>query len=336
MLSDAYYKAHKNLPKGAKYYNVRDDAIAQGGVLTEIMDYPSGVIYGVFGTQEMLLHNAAAYIKREQAKTMQIETTHIVVSLTHIIKTHRHLSRDECIAFQLPTEKCRWFDNETGGLTAFSLMDKKARYMVELRRVHDAVVMHYHDIKKSLHTAKTSNAFYGVFDSAEEWNNHRDHFRTMHLLYFEPPFPFKQGTLDYDRCRCTLMGIKDALHKAPALNPIPHDEAIQMGIPPSDAGCCFRTREDALKVGGCTVKWTPLGTAMTYYAVYVSAAVARAVMRQRTETLLTKFSWEMIDNLPMRGNEYKVISVPEGYGVIDNDDECVWNPNNIPQWTMDE
>ena len=154
----------------------------------------------------------------------------------------------------------------------------------------------------------------------------------LRLLYFEPPFPFKQGTLEYDRCRCTLLGIKDALHKAPTLNPIPRDEAVKMGIPPSDVGCCFLSKEEALKVGGFTVRWASLGTSPTYYAVYCSAAVARAVMRQRTEALLANFSWEMIDNLQMKGNEYEVISVPESYGVIDHDEDRVWNPNNIPRW----
>jgi hypothetical protein len=99
MSSEACHKALANLPGEAEYYLSREDAIAQGGVLTEIMNYPSGVIYGVFRTQEILLRNAAAYIKQAQTKPMQIETTHIVVSLTHSIKTHRHLSRDECIAF---------------------------------------------------------------------------------------------------------------------------------------------------------------------------------------------------------------------------------------------
>ena len=133
----------------------------------------------------------------------------------------------------------------------------------------------------------------------------------LRLLYFEPPFPFKQGTLEYDRCRCTLLGIKDALHKAPTLNPIPRDEAVKMGIPPSNVGCCFLSKEEALKVGGFTVRWASLGTSPTYYAVYCSAAVGRAVMRQRTEALLANFSREMIDNLQMKGNENEVISVPE-------------------------
>ena len=152
------------------------------------MVYPSGVIYGVFRTQDLLLRNAAAYIKRVRAKPMTVKSTHTAVNLAHIIKTHTPLSHSDCVAFQLPTENCRWFDNETGALTAFTLKDEKARYMVELRRVHDAVVMHHHDIEKSLLAAKTSSSFYGVFDRAEDWDKHRDYISMLPLLYFEPPF----------------------------------------------------------------------------------------------------------------------------------------------------
>ncbi len=50
MSSEACHKALANLPGEAECYISRRDAIAQGGVLIEIMNYPSGVIYGVFRT----------------------------------------------------------------------------------------------------------------------------------------------------------------------------------------------------------------------------------------------------------------------------------------------
>ena len=157
----------------------------------------------------------------------------------------------------------------------------------------------------------------------------------MALLYYEPEFPFKVGSLEYDRCRCTLMGVKHALHVAPVLNPIPSAEVVAWEFPFVNPAHCFRTEEDALKMAGVTVRWTnPVGVVpFVCYAVYATTEFAEAVLAMRSEMVLTSFSHEVFQRTE---EEFKVISVPEDYGVLDYfrdyDYEGGWNPRKIPRW----
>jgi hypothetical protein len=334
----AFMKVRKNLPSLASYYLSRDEAIEQGGVLAEfIVTKENKVVYGVFPTQEQLRSSAYAYMDAK-LKTLNLpfEATHAIVSLAHLLKTHTHLSDRECLMYQLPNDDgCKWFDNETGALTAFTLKDASARYMVKLRRIHDAVLKEHYDKPQASNDVKTCGSFYGVFNHAKDWDKHRKTFSKMTLLYYEPEFPFKVGSLEYDRCRCTLMGVKNALHVAPVLNPIPSAEVVAWGFPFVNPAHCFRTEEDALKMAGVTVRWNnPVGVVpFVCYAVYATTEFAEAVLAMRSEMVLTNFSSEAFQRTE---EEFKVISVPEDYGVLDYfrdyDYEGGWNPRKIPRW----
>jgi hypothetical protein len=308
-----------DLPQGAVgYYASRDEAIEQGGVLAEIaLGYGRNgrvsMVYGVYSTQQSLCQHALAYTRS------MVDTGNIMISVAHLLKIHTPLSRKKCLMFQLPGQDCSWFDNEMGGLTAFTL--RKGSYMVRLFRK-------YTDwgIEADI-CFKTSPSFYGVFKSAEAWDDMR--YEGVSDLYEEPPFPFVEGNLDYDRCRCTLMGVENALHKPPVLHPIPKEQ-IPAPLIPYGVEYCFSTKEEALKMAGLTFHVTMPQSNVVFYAVFPDKEAVRRLFWIHFE-LCRQWPFEFKRHL--HEPVFRVISLPEDYGVVSYDDEG-WNPRQVPlEWS---
>ena len=244
-----------DLPTGAEYYSTRDEAIAQGGVLAEIVLSKTGeTLYGVFPDQLTLCDSLGSFIL-ETLKIKRLPATGLN-GLKELYGTHRPFSQEKCGALNLPTNAL-WFDNEMGALTAFSLMPT----------VYDVATPCMAEACCLTPDKETPPAFYGVFGSPYAYAKFREN---IHPSYTSPRFPFELNTLEYDKCRATLMGVKGALHKPPILKPIsdadlaPFKAAHQ--IPQADLW--FWTEEEALKAAGTTVAWKIRNT--TLYAVYSS------------------------------------------------------------------
>lgn len=177
-----------------------------------------------------------------------------------MLRTHTPIHRDECRSLHLPLDG-KWFSTEMGGLTAFTL--QADAYMVKIYLLTQDM-----DHATPLNQ-DTCVPFYGVFKSKDAWNTHR---RGLPRAYHEPPYPFTtSSTLEYDRCRCTLMGIKGALYKPPQTNEVTLKEmeeftsAKRIILPRADCSWT-RTKEEALRLGGHVLEWTIDET--TVYSVY--------------------------------------------------------------------
>ena len=268
-------------------------------------------IFGVFRTQELLCEHVGTFVRLKlQAKQHALPVS--VISLMALLKTHTPLSKDECRAYQLPT-RAKWFNNEMGGLTAFTLLP--GAYMVKL------YILTQDTNRAAPIDLRTCIPLFGLFKTPELWDGYRSY---APLNHFEPAYPFEENTLEYDRCRCTLMGVKDALHKAPVLTPIPEQDlaALLVSCHIPAARYWFWTEEEALKVAGHTIRWNSFGTIL--YAVYTNHWDCKAVIeRHRLETY--KRFPETAAAAQTGSYNYTVISVPEVYGTVVEG----WNPHGL-------
>ena len=294
----------KDLPTGADYYATRDEAIAQGGVLAEIVLTKTGrTVYGVFRDQQMLLDHLRLYLHK-WLNSKKADPTDLD-KIADLYETHLLFSPAKCAALHLPTTAL-WFDNETGALTAFTLMP--TMYGIPTPYLAKACCLKRDD--------STPAAFYGVFGDPYAYARFRE---TIHASYACPRYPFELDTLEYDRCRATLMGVRDALHKAPALKPMsaaelaPFKAAHQ--IPQADLW--FWTKEEALKAAGTTIGWTIADT--TLYAVYrnrVSSGV-------HVTDYVIGMSFEPERKAAAQAGDikYGVVADPERYGAYPKEDQ---------------
>ena len=303
----------KGLPNGAMgYYSTRDEAIEHcgRGVLVEIKVTPHTSVFGVFVSQKSLCTHAAKCLQ-------EAANPNVAFSLIHIIKVHTPLANNVCKALQLPTENCVWFENETGGLTAFTHNTSSTRYMAKL------------DLRASVDLPPT--AYYGVFDSPEAWDVHRRRISPMNL-YHEPSFPFEEATtLAYDRCRCTLLGVKDAIHKAPTLHPLSRAEMEAMCVPYAEY--CFRTKEEADKVGCVTVRVKMPRSPVVFYAAYPNLRCFHHIIHMQRERYL-QWPFHLLDEI--NEPEIKLLAASEDYGITGYKDDGKWNPCGVAYKEYDD
>ena len=262
------------LPHGARWFTSKARAVAHGGVLAEIRVTPTSTFFGVYKDQASLCSNAADY-------TAGSHPALIKAQIGALGMVHRTLPAKHCADIKLPP-KGRWFMHETGALTAYSLQEKAFL------------------VKVLLKTAKTTRPFYGVYESACEWDSVRNQ---IHRAYAVQESPFQTGTLGYDRCRCTLMRARGALHGPPRLNPLTRVDMLPvLGFVPH-CDFWFATKEDALDMAGYTVEFT-LPSSTRRYAVFRSCAEFAEALDAYNRMAGTSQNWTSYS--------MAVVSDPEG------------------------
>ena len=215
------------LPRGARWFASKGRAIAHGAVLAEIRTAPNSTFYGAYKDQPTLCSHAMEYVREAHPPAIQAQVATLAME-------HHELSPKHCAELKLPPGG-RWFIHETGALTAYTLQED-AFFVKTLLKMSE----------------KTSKPFYAIFASAREWDAARNH---LHRAYSVPDFPFQTGTLEYDRCRCTLMHARGALHRPPRLHRLTNEDMLTILAFVPHCDFWFATKEDALDMAGYTVEF---------------------------------------------------------------------------------
>ena len=273
------------LPAGGEWLDTQDQALEvirdEGGfiVKAQLGDDSDWSVFGVYPSQEVFCSNAKTFLKK-QLKKPDTRPNNAAAHVAAALKTHTPIPSSECRLLHLTPEGV-WFDNETGALTAFMLMKDPDRYMTRINLItQDTKGPAFLDLT-------TCPPFFGLFKTKEQWNQKRWDVR---WAYREPMFPFDTpNELKYDRCRCTLMGIEGALYKAPETEKIGTKEMQDFALANKvilPGGTWTHTKEEALKFGGHTLKWTIAGN--TLYSVFSNSKVCRTVLWHNAALILAQ------------------------------------------------
>ena len=240
----------KPLPGAGVWFLCQDEAMTHRGVLIELRVSDPLTLYGVYPTQNEFCTRAAAFIKKRP-------TASTVPQLKTLVTVHTQITQAFVKTMGL-NARARWFTNELGALTAFTLSNHAhfARLLMENNRPG------FDPTKPETYTI-----FYGLFDDRDHWIESLQYLPDKFVLDVGPPFV--HNTLDYDRTRCTILRARGALIKAPRLNPMTEaemDPFVNL-VPP--ALFWFRTKEDALDMAGYTAEYRMNDAAKTtLYGVY--------------------------------------------------------------------
>jgi hypothetical protein len=314
-----------DLPQGGLWYDDRDEAVAKvnayGGHMVEIAlssrdtgDW--GNMYGVYPTQEEFCKQAKAFLKtlRRNPDEEQPVTT---ASIQAMLRVHTPIHTKECGLYHLPDEG-KWFYNEMGALTAYTLLKTQTAYFVKLFFLFDTPDDYTHDALE----ATSHMPLYGVFRNTSDWNKHR---RSLPRNIYEPTYPFRiTSAAKYDRCRCTLMQVEGALYKEPQVQFIPDKEmrefATKKGISlPWNDFKWTRTKEEALKLGGHTLKWV-IDKKDEFYSAHGDFKLCNKHLRAFVETMIS-----MEPNYPYKQAETLIrvkwfpVSSSAMYGYMEED-----------------
>jgi hypothetical protein len=241
----ARYAKKGPIPGAGTWFVSQDEAMTHSGVLIELQVSAAKTLYGVYPTQAEFCSHATNFVKRNPYGFS-------VAQLKRLVYLHTELSRALVKTMGL-IEDARWFANELGALTLFSLKDHAHFVRIVAENGSDSIL-----------------TLYGVFDTYEQWADTSASLSGNFVGAVSPPF--ETPTLEYDQCRCTLLRARGALIRPPKLNQMTENEMLPYvnRLPPTPFW--FRTDEDALDMAGFTVKFCLTDAPeTTMYGVYACA-----------------------------------------------------------------
>ena len=283
------------VPSGGMWFTCQDEAMTHGCILIELQVEDTLTWYGVYPTQAEFCLRATAFIKKRPCAVTAAQ-------LKSLVSAHTEIPRASVKKMGL-SEEAQWFMNELGALTAFDLRDHAhfARLLLRNNRPD------FNPRK-----IETYTIFYGIFNSSSEWFDAIYELPERYILPMKPPYT--TNTLEYDRCRCTVLRARNALIRPPKLNKMIEAEMepyVNL-VPP--ALFWFRTKEDALDMAGFTVEYRlkdAEGT--TLYGVYTNLMEYACLMELFSER-------EASENRRVRQFTSSLIQDPTAYETNPDDE----------------